>query len=159
MSGYLLVANQTLGGTALEEVVRDRVEREKKALLETPFELHVVVPATAMKDQEAASTGDAASVARQRLEDALERVRAIGVTATGEVGAEDPLQAVGDALASRPAYAEIIIFTLPRGVSKWLRTDLPHRVERRFDLKVTTIEAPEAPPVSGAAQEAAAARN
>jgi hypothetical protein len=29
--------------------------------------------------------------------------------------------------------------TLPSGVSRWLKLDLPHRVEQRFELPVTTV--------------------
>jgi hypothetical protein len=36
-------------------------------------------------------------------------------------------------------FDEIIVATLPRPVSHWLRADLPHRAERRFGLPVTTI--------------------
>jgi hypothetical protein len=36
-------------------------------------------------------------------------------------------------------FDEIIVTTLPRHVSRWLRADLPHQAERRFRLPVTTI--------------------
>src|SRR2546429_2187719 len=36
-------------------------------------------------------------------------------------------------------FDEIIVATLPRRVSRWLRADLPHQAERRFSLPVTTI--------------------
>jgi hypothetical protein len=40
----------------------------------------------------------------------------------------DPLDAVRDALAGG-AYDRVIVSTLPRAVSKWLRRDLPKRIE------------------------------
>jgi hypothetical protein len=36
-------------------------------------------------------------------------------------------------------FDEIIVTTLPRHVSRWLRADLPRQAERRFRLPVTTI--------------------
>jgi hypothetical protein len=34
-----------------------------------------------------------------------------------------------------------VVSTLPLGVSRWLKQDLPHRAERQFRLPVTHIEA------------------
>ena len=45
---------------------------------------------------------------------------------TGTSG--DPFDAVREAISDR-RYDRVIISTLPRGVSKWLRRDLPNRVE------------------------------
>jgi hypothetical protein len=42
---------------------------------------------------------------------------------TGEVGDADPLAAIQDALA-RGSFDEIVISTLPRLISRWLRVDL-----------------------------------
>ena len=53
-------------------------------------------------------------------------------------GSPDPLEAIGKACASRQ-FDEIIVTTLPRHVSRWLRADVPHQAERRFGLPVTTI--------------------
>jgi hypothetical protein len=36
-------------------------------------------------------------------------------------------------------FDEIIVATLPRRVSRWLRADLPRQAERRFGLPITTI--------------------
>jgi len=33
----------------------------------------------------------------------------------------------------------VIVATLPKRVSRWLGSDIPHQVERRFGLPVTTI--------------------
>jgi hypothetical protein len=36
-------------------------------------------------------------------------------------------------------FDEIIVATLPRRVSRWLRADLPHQAERRFKQPATAI--------------------
>ncbi len=60
----------------------------------------------------------------------------IGATADGAVGPNDPVHAIRDVLKDQQ-FDEIIISTLPVGASKWLRRDIPHRVERAFHLPVT----------------------
>jgi GABA permease len=50
----------------------------------------------------------------------------------------DPLEAMEEAFIDHQ-FDEIIVATLPRRVSRWLRADLPHQAERRFSLPVTTI--------------------
>jgi hypothetical protein len=39
----------------------------------------------------------------------------------------------------RSSFDEIIVSTLPAPVSRWLRLDLAHRLERRFHLPVTHV--------------------
>jgi GABA permease len=56
------------------------------------------------------------------------------------LGDPDPLKAIGEVLA-RDQFDEVIISTLPQRVSRWLHTDLPYKVQRRFDVPVTTITA------------------
>ena len=52
-------------------------------------------------------------------------------------GAEDPFQAVKDALAGGD-FDDVIISTLPKRTSEWLRRDLPRRVEA-LGVPVTVI--------------------
>ena len=101
---------------------------------------HVVVPATEPADEHPPVAGTASENAQRRLQEALARLKAAGVDATGDVGAADPMQAIGDAVKSH-SYSGLIISTLPAGVSRWLHMDLPRRARREFNLPVEWIEA------------------
>ena len=137
MRRYLVVANQTLGGEHLAEKVR-------ACLAAGPSRFHILVPATQPHDHAVWTEGEARALAQHQLELALERFRELGAEAEGEVGDERPLQAIADAVEQQ-AFDEIILSTLPPGLSRWLRQDLPHRVERTFEVTVTHVVAePEA---------------
>lgn len=131
MRRYLVVANQTLGGEHLAEKVR-------ACLAAGPSRFHILVPATQPHEHAVWTEGEARAVAAQRLERALERFRELGAEAQGEIGDERPLQAIADAVRDR-TFDEIILSTLPPGLSRWLRQDLPHRVERTFEVTVTHL--------------------
>jgi len=64
---------------------------------------------------------------------------AAGEAVEGIVGDNDPFVAVQQAL-EQGEFDELIISTLPAHVSRWLRRDLPHRVEA-FGLPVTVLTA------------------
>ena len=130
MRRYLVVSNQTLGGAALAAKIH-------AALEEGPSEFHIVVPATA-PSRFSWTGGQARAVAQERLDGALRWFASIGATATGEVADEHPLYAMRDALREQPAD-EIIISTLPPGMSKWLRQDLPRKARKEFGLPVTHV--------------------
>ena len=59
-------------------------------------------------------------------------------SSTGLVGVERPMDAVMDMLRTQ-RFDEIIVSTLPHGVSHWLRIDLPARVARYSGLPVHHI--------------------
>ena len=136
MRRYLVVANRTLGGDHLLAKVRE-------SLAAGPSEFHVLVPASHTKDLLWTEGADRAT-AEQRLAEALARFRAVGAAATGEVGDANPVEAIGDVLR-RETFDEIILSTLPPGVSRWLGQDLPHRVEKQFRLPVSHVVAAEEP--------------
>lgn len=134
MKRYLVVANQTLGGEHLAEAVRERMAAG-------PSEFHVVVPATHPPDHATYTEGAAEAHSREALDKGLARLAELGAKATGEVGDADPLLAITDALREG-TFDEIILSTLPAGASKWLKLDLPHRVEKAVDIPVVHLEAP-----------------
>ena len=154
MHRYLVVANQTLGGQELLDAIRDRMARG-------PAEFWVLAPATPTTqlitdfgalggafpiDPGALPTVDEVraegiAVAKSNLDTELSRLREIGATADGAVGDPDPMVAIEKAVASRQ-FDEIILSTLPPGISRWLTLDLPHRVRRKINVPLTVVTAP-----------------
>ena len=132
MARYLIVANQTLCGDQLAEQVQ-------KLMTEGPCSFHVVVPATYTKDHAIHIDGEAHAVAAKRLEAALERFSALGADVTGEVGDASPMLAVRDCFVASNTYDAVIVSTLPAGASRWLKQDLPHRLERNYGLPVLQV--------------------
>lgn len=128
MARYLIVANQTLCGEQLVGEVR-------RLLAEGQCTFHVVVPATHTRDQASYTEGGSQAVAEKRLETALERFRSLGAEVDGEVGDSSPMLAVRDCLMTG-TYSGVILSTLPPGASRWLKQDLPHRLERTFGVPV-----------------------
>jgi hypothetical protein len=133
MRTILVVANQTLGSEAL-------MERLRAAVVEAPTRFHLAVPATPVGHQLTWSEGEAHVVARHRLDDALARLAREGFIATGEVADPNPMLAVADALR-RGGYDEVVVSTLPTGMSRWMGLDLPSRVRRRFGVPVSHVVA------------------
>jgi hypothetical protein len=130
---YLVVANQTLGGKHLLKKVQECISGGS-------CRFHVVVPATPPGEHLTWTEGEALAIAQRRLDRALVTFGDQGVEADGHVGDANPLLAIEDALR-REEFDEIILSTLPPGMSRWLKLDLPHRVERSFDVPVTHLVA------------------
>ena len=131
MRSYLVVANQTLGGEHL-------IQRVRQCLAEGPCRYHIVVPATPQGELLTWTEGRSTAIAQDRLDRALARFRDLGAEADGEVGDKNPILAIQDALR-HGAFDEIILSTLPPGLSRWLKLDLPSRVAARFNLSVTHL--------------------
>ena len=133
MRRILVIANQTLGGAHLLEAVQDCVR-------DGDSEFYVLVPATPVADQVLQLEGDAESIASRRLEACLAGLRARGIAATGTVGDADALHAAQDLLAHEH-FDEIIVSTLPVGLSRWLGSGLAQRLARSTELPVRSITA------------------
>jgi nucleotide-binding universal stress UspA family protein len=128
----LIVANETVDGSALVDTVRD-------IALSHDAEVLVVAPALNSRPQHYMSDTDRAHrAAEERLAGCLARLRAAGVRATGEVGDADPMLAIEDAMATFPAD-EIIIGTHPETRSNWLAHNIVERACARFGLPVAHI--------------------
>ena len=68
----------------------------------------------------------------------LERLREMGAEADGEIGDRDPVMAVRDALRGREVD-EVIVSTLPKGLSRWLGEDVPSRLRDSVKVPVTVV--------------------
>jgi hypothetical protein len=152
MRRYLLVANQTVQRAELADELCKRIEAG-------PSSFCLLVPDTRAADypdvaaaagvlqpsmtwwmthRDPATDEEANTQARQRLGQMLADLDALGVPVEGDLGSAQPLEAMEKVFTDH-RFDEIIVATLPRPVSHWLRADLPHRAERRFGLPVTTI--------------------
>jgi len=111
----LVVANQTAAGEPLFEALRRRAQA-------SPHRFTVVVP-------QAGGDGVHAEEARGRLSALLDHLHASGISAMGSIGDPDPFTAIMNALQFY-RVDEIVISTLPKTRSGWLRSDLVERVRR-----------------------------
>jgi hypothetical protein len=128
----LVVANETVGGQELMEVLGEMA-------LEAKTRFHVVSPALNSRLKTWTSDEDPArKAAQKRLGATLERLREIGIDASGEVGDADPLVAVEDAVRLlRPT--EIVVSTHPEGRSNWLERGVVAALRDRYDLPVEHV--------------------
>jgi hypothetical protein len=62
----------------------------------------------------------------------------MGAQVTGEIGAPDPIEATEDALRGR-AIDEVLLSTLPPGISRWLGQDVPTRLKGSIREPVTVV--------------------
>lgn len=134
MRSCLIVANQTLPGEALAAAIETR-------LAEGPMRAYVVVPLQRVGSRFSSNEAATHTAARGRLDDVLGRLRALGVDADGEIGDSDPVQAVRDAIRGRE-IDEVIVSTLPRGISRWLGEDVPSRMSVAVSVPITVVTQP-----------------
>jgi hypothetical protein len=137
MRRYLVVANQTLGGDHLMERLRSCVEAG-------PCSVHILVPASSDPRAWSHSHEGDYKVAAKRLAEAKERFATLGIEVSGEVGDTRPVDTVLDVLR-REEFDEVILSTLPAGMSRWLGMDLVSRVERAVSIPVTHVTAADTP--------------
>ena len=116
----LVVANRTAATPLLIEEVRRRAH-------ERPTRFALLIPDVASRKH-----------ADWTLELGTERLaHAAGGAVEGLVGDRDPFDSIKHVLDDF-AFDDVIISTLPKRTSEWLRRDLPRRVER-LGVPVTVI--------------------
>jgi hypothetical protein len=127
----LVVANQTIGGAKLLDLVRERATEP-----DTSFTL--VVPMTSPRSGYVIYEDAVRDSAQVRLDLALSYLRSEDILAGGELGDEDPYTATLDALREYEPD-EVIISTLPQSSSGWLRRDLIERIQDATTAPVTHV--------------------
>jgi hypothetical protein len=130
----LVVAHQTAATPGLLDAVRERAAR-------SPASFHLVVPQQPHGIHKLVDPQDAGVDEAQRvLDTALPKLsEAAGHEVSGSIGDAEPLMAIQDAI-NLGAYDEIIISTLPLGISRWLKLDLVSKA-RGLGLPVTHVAA------------------
>ncbi len=131
MAEVLVLANETIGGAALLDAMRER-----HAQGDARF--HVVVPLTRPKHGNVIYDEAVRDSAQVRVDLALAFMREEGIDGTGEVGDGDPLNAAMDALHSH-RITEIIVSTLPAKSSGWMKRDLIEALEGETGLPVNHV--------------------
>jgi hypothetical protein len=134
-ASVLVVAHQTAATQPLLDAVRDRAQRGQATF-------HLVVPRQPHGMHKVVDPQDAGDdEAQQVLAAALPKLsEAAGAQVSGELGDSEPLMAIQDAV-NLGSYDEIIISTLPLGVSRWLKLDLVSKA-KALGLPVTHVLAP-----------------
>ena len=144
---YLVVANRTVGGIRLAEHLQGIIAVDPAAEF---FVLVPAIPSSMMWSSGAMPDVGIMPIDWHKVESELRleadgqlahllaSLRSFGVKADGEVGLAEPLVAMDDAL-KKHRCDEIIVSSLPIGVSRWLKLDLSQRARRRFGLPLTTV--------------------
>ena len=122
MKRVLVVANETVAGSALIDAVKQRAQGED-------VHAHVISPQNQPKHGYVIYDEHVRDAAQNRLEMTVALLREAGIEADGEVMDPDPYSAVMDALGEQD-YDEIVISTHPQTRSGWLRQGLVDRVQR-----------------------------
>ena len=132
MTKILIVANQTAGSQKLLDLVR------RKAHESDDVHFVLVVPTERPPHGGVIYNEAVRHTAEVRLSLARQFMAQEGIDLQGEVGDEDPFTATMDGVAiHRPD--EVIISTLPRTASGWLRRDLVERVQEASGLPVEHV--------------------
>ena len=137
---YLVVAHDTARSMELRDHLRDIAAKD------TGAQFTLLIPTThalgrlTSSDDDVGTAESAATESRAVLRDA-------GVTLRdAKIGDPTPLLAIEDELRAHPdSYDTVILCTFPPGLSRWVRMDTAHQVERRLAIPVEHVIAYRAP--------------
>ena len=124
MAKVLVVANRTAESPELLEALRRRAQQGEVAFT-------LLVPATPHGVAWVADMHSGGSDAESHMLATVERLRAEGLEVIAGQGRAIPTPwRRCRTSVNFESYDEIVVSTLPGSISKWLKLDLPHRVER-----------------------------
>ena len=133
MKRLLLVVDEAVADAELLPAdVRERLEQFD--------EIRVVVPALNSRlSSWASDTDGAVADAETRLRRVLRQLSDAGLTARGEVGDEDPAQAVADVLQTYPAD-QIVLVHHSEGFERYKEHDLLRRIRAHYAGPVDSLQ-------------------
>jgi hypothetical protein len=134
MSTILVVANETLAGAQLLELVKERAAEGGEGT-----RVIVCVPRNKPKHGNIIYDDFVFDAAKVRIDLARRFLRDQGINAVGDIGDPDPYTATMDAVREY-SPDEIIVSTYPATISGWLRRDLIERIEQASNLPVMHVE-------------------
>lgn len=151
-AGCLVLANQTVASAALRSALAARVaagtahfyvlvpliKPSAEAAGWAPMQSPEGIARGAIAD--AAARDEATRRSIHRLQLLQNTIRDLGGEADGSVGPTNPVIAVKRLLPDH-SFDEVVVSTLPAGISRWLRLDVPARIGRLTGLPVTTVTA------------------
>ena len=133
MKTILVVANETIGGSALFDAVKAKVDAaggDARVVL--------CVPRGTPKHGNVIYDDFVFQAAQVRVDLARQFLREAGIEAIGEVGDPDPFSATMDAVGEyRPD--EVVVSTFPATSSGWMRRDLIDRITESTGLPVEHV--------------------
>ena len=139
MHRYLVVAHKTMGGAHLLDHLHQLREDD-------PYcNFHLIVPQHHSIGKTSSEHADM-QAAQRCLDEMLDRLAAMRIGATGEIGDANPVYAVGDTIRREgvESFDGIVLSTLPKGISRWWLFDVPRRMEAAFpNIPLTHLAAEE----------------
>jgi GABA permease len=127
----LVIANRTAESDELLHALSEHAEKG-------PVSVTLLVPAT----WEVGDPHGGRQSAQRHMCAAVARIRGAGIEVEGRLGDPDPLTAVTE-LWDPERFDAVVVSTLPSHVSRWLKRDLPRRVERLTAKPVQHVVAEE----------------
>lgn len=135
MKRILVVANRTLCEPHL-------LEELDRRMAEDDISVHLLVPASHPPGLWA--DGEPERAAADRLLQMQHALAERGIDATGEVGDASPVVAVDD-LVRHASFDEVVVSTLPAGISQWLARSAVRRIAAHTGLPTTHVVASRTP--------------
>jgi hypothetical protein len=129
----LVLANETCGGSALFDAIRERLDGENGEVL-------IVAPALSSRLHYWMSDEDPGrEEAERRLAASVEHCKEAGIPAKGALGDADPLQALDDAVRTFDPD-QVLIVTHPAEGENWLEHGLVTQARERFPMPIGHVE-------------------